>query len=214
MQISVSGEQHVRVPPERADLNLAASLEGSDRAALTRRVSEAVAGLTDELTALREAGAIERFSVQPLRVFSWKANRIGQRVHVTADLAVTFVDFEELGRFTAEVGRRDGVRIGGVDWRLTDESADRLRDECIAGAVARATKRAEAMARAAGKDAVEIVEIADPGLLGEAAIAFGAPVAGAAFRARGAAAPDDSGFEVIPEDIEIGALLNLRFVTG
>lgn len=214
MQISVSGEQHVRVPPERADLNLAASLEGSDRAALTRRVSEAVAGLTDELTALREAGAIERFSVQPLRVFSWKANRIGQRVHVTADLAVTFVDFEELGRFTAEVGRRDGVRLGGVSWRLTDETADRLRDECIAGAVARATKRAEAMARAAGKDAVEIVEIADPGLLGDAAVAMPVAYAAAAFKPRGAAVPEDEGFEVIPEDIEIGALLNLRFVTG
>lgn len=214
MQISVQGEQRVRVAPERAKLSLAVSQEGADRATVIADATAAANLIGRELEALKASGAVERYSVAPLRTYAWKKGpHSPERVTASVDVTARFADFEVLGTYTAEAAARVGVRLGWVNWELTDATADRLRDECIAGAVARARQRAEAMARAAGAGEITIVEVADPGMLGapESRQMFDGGPRLLAASARGAAAPEP--VAVVPQEIEIGALLQLRFVT-
>lgn len=214
MQISVSGEQRVRVAPERAEVSLRVTQEGADRAQVIAEVTAFANKIGRELDELKAGGVVETFSVQPLQTYAWKPRRgSAERVTATVELQATFTDFEVVGRWTAETGGATGVQLGWVRWTLTDATADRLRDECIAGAVARATQRAEAMARAAGAGAIEISEIADPGLLGagDSMTTFDAPVMAMMSRSGKAAEPE--AVAIVPEEIEIGAQLQLRFVT-
>ena len=69
------------------------------------------------------------------------------------------------------------------------------------------------MARAAGAGAIEITEVADPGMLGmpEPRQLFDGGPRMMAMAARGAAEPEP--VAVVPQEIEIGAQLQLRFVT-
>lgn len=212
MQISVQGEQRVRVAPERAELSLSASQEGTDRARVIADVTAAANEIGRDLEALKTAGAVERYSVQAMRTYAWKKGpNSPERVTASVEISARFSDFEALGRYTADAAARVGVRLGWVNWVLTDATADRLRDECIAGAVARARQRAEAMARAAGAGEIAITEVADPGMLGvpEARMMFDGGLRTMAMAAKGAPEP----VAVVPEEIEIGALLQLRFVS-
>jgi uncharacterized protein len=212
MQISVQGVQQVRVAPERAELSLAASLEGTDREKVIADVTAAANEIGRELEAFKAVGAVERYSVQPLRTSAWKkGSNSPERVTASVEINARFSDFEALGRYTAEAAARTGVRLGWVNWVLTDATADRLRDECIAGAVARARQRAEAMARAAGAGAIEITEVADLGMLGvpEARMIFDGGMRSMAMAAKAAPEP----VAVVPQEVEIGAMLQLRFVT-
>lgn len=218
MQISVSGEQHVKAAPERAELALSVTSEGPDRAALLAEVTAAANQIHQEMSALHDGGSVERFSMQPLRTYSWRRNRsAAERVTASVDLTASFSDFEALGRYTADLGARNLVRLGWVNWTLTDATADRLRDECIAGAVLRARHRAKAMARAAGAGPIEIVEIADPGLMGssEAKVMFSdrRTMSGMARQAM-IDRPEPEVVQVVPQEIEIGAQLQLRFTTS
>lgn len=215
MKISVQGEQRVKVAPERAELYLAASGEHTDRAKVIADVTATANQLGRELEELKQAGAVERYTVQPLRTWAVRKGRSRvEQITATVELTADFADFEALGRFTSDVSGRDGVRLAWVRWRLTDATADRLRDECIAGAVERARQRAEAMARAAGAGTIEIVEIADPGLLGnpEPQVPLARPM-----MARGAMASpmadESESVQIVPQEIEIGAQLQLRFDT-
>lgn len=217
MQISVQGDQRVRVAPERAELFLNVTEEGTDRSKVIAAVTAAANRVAGELAEATTAGTVESHVVEPLRIHAWRKNRTSaERVTATVGVRATFVDFEALGRSTADLAGRPGVQLGWVRWFLTDATADRLRDECIAGAVDRARSRAEAMARAAGAGEIEIVEIADPGLLGtaDAQTMFGGREKLFAARAMGMsaeAAPEP--VEIRPEDIEVAAQLQLRFVT-
>lgn len=217
MQISVSGEQRTSVAPERAELSITVSEEGTDRPAVVAKATAAANLLAGDLSALKESGAVERFSVEPLRTYAWRPKRTLERFTASVELSACFADFEALGRFAADAGERPGVGLGWVNWTLTDATADRLRDECIDGAVARARQRAEAMARAAGAGAIEIVEIADPGLLGDVGSMqdlAAAPMM-ASMKRRGARMADEGAeaVQIVPQDIEIGAQLQLRFTT-
>ncbi len=217
MQISVQGEQRVRVAPERAELHLSVTKQGTDRARIVADVTENANRLAGELDALKASGAVEKFAVEPLRTYAWKKNPASaERITATVDARVTFADFEALGRFSAELGNRAGIQLGWVGWSLTDATADRLRDECIAGAVGRARERAASMARAAGAGDLEIVEIADPGMLSsaEARTMLGGGRDMIAMSARGMKMDEPDAVEIRPEEIEVGAQLQVRFVTA
>lgn len=212
MQISVRGEKSVRVAPERAEVHATVTFEGVDRARVVADTAAAANRLASDLEGLKASGAVERFSVQPLRSHAWRPERGAERVSASVEVAALFADFEALGRLTSDLGAREGVQLGWVSWQLTDATADRLRDECIQGAVDRARHRAEAMARAAGAKELEIVEIADPGLLGsgEVRMEYAAPAMAMGRQSKGGAA---DAVQAVPEEIEVGAQLQLRFAT-
>lgn len=216
MRISVQGEQRVRVVPERAELHLSITLQGTARERVIADVTSIANQVGGELVALQASGAVERSAVEPLRTYASRKNPASpERVTATVAARADFVDFEALGRYTAELAGRTGIQLGWVRWSLTDATADRLRDECIEGAVHRARARAEAMARAAGASAIEISEIADPGLLGggESQTMLGGGREMVALASRGMAMDEAAAVEIRPEEIEVGAQLQVRFVT-
>jgi len=212
VQLSVQGEQRVKVAPERAELALAVSAEGSDRARIVAEVTAAANRLAAELQVLQDRGAAERYAVRPLQTYAFRPGRsAAQRFTATVDASVVFCDVEELGRYTSELATRPEVRLGHVRWFLTDATARRLQDECIEGAVRRARERAEAMARAAGAGALRIVEIADPGLLGAPEATVGLGAGPRMFAMAKAVREEAEPVAIVPEQIEVGALLQLRF---
>ena len=215
MQLSVQGEERVKVAPERAELNLAVSAEGADRARVVAEVTTAANRVAAELGELRDKGLVERFSVRPLQTYAFRPGRTAaQRFTATVDATAVFTDFEVLGSYTSELAVRPEARLGYVRWFLTDETARRLQDECLAGAVQRARTRAEAMARAAGAGAVEIVEIADPGLLGAAESTMGLGGAPRMFALAKGVRDEAEPVMIVPEQIEVGAALQLRFTAA
>lgn len=213
MQISVNGDQQVRVAPERAEVSLTVRSEGTDRAKVIAEATASANEIGRELEAFKASDAVERYTVQPLRTYAWKKNRTSaERFTASVSVVMTFTDFEELGRYTADLGGRPLVSLSWVNWLLTDATANRLRDECIAGAVERARQRAEAMAKAAEAGPIEIIEIADPGMLSmpSARMDFGGGMRGAYAMA---AKAEPEAVQIVPEEIEIGASLQLRFAT-
>lgn len=209
MLISVHGESHVEVAPERAVASLSVSVDDATRVRALERITATLAGFDERLGALRESGAVEKFRADAVRTWAGHEGRFGQeRVYATATIAAHFLDFEALGRFLTDAAARDGVALQGVTWCLTDATERARRDECIAGAVARATGRAQAMAHAAGAGEVRIVEIADPGLLGDAG---GGGMAGAPRFAMMKATLADDALGVEPEDVRVEVALQLRF---
>lgn len=211
MQISVMGEQRVRVAPERAVAHLTVTIEGNDRSTAVAEATAAANGIKAELDALKGSAAVETFAIEPLRTWSWRpSERAAERFSANVEVRATFADFDALGHYAADVAGRRGVQLGWVEWALTDATADRLRDECIAGAVKGARERAEAMARAAGAGAIEITEIADPGMLAGPEMRM-ASAAAKGYGGRGMDAAEP--VQIVPEELEIGAALQLRFST-
>lgn len=210
MQVTVQGSHRVEVPPERATLSLLVLAEAGTREKALAEVTTTANALGAELAAL--AGVVSQV-VSPVRVHAWRptdasGRRLPERVSAQVDLTGVFADLDELAAFTARAGARDGVQVGGVGWSITDATRDRLEAETIAAALAPAHTRALAIARAAGASDVEVIEVADPGLLG------GVDPRPEATAYRALASTGDfggGGVDVVPADVEVVETLHVRF---
>lgn len=175
MLISVRGISGVETPPELGVLSLDVSVEQRDRRAAFDGAHAASAGvvrIVERETAEAGEGNVSRLAVSPISVNSWRPHsetgELMPEVHTaTARISVAFREVERLSRVAAELGRADHVRLAGISWELTEETARTVRDDQTAAAVVEALRRAEVMARAAGAGPAAVVEIADPGLLAQ-----------------------------------------------
>lgn len=215
MRITVQGSHSTWVPPERARLSVSATSESGSREQAMTRASALANELATELKDLTGTG-VETVAVQPVRVHEWRPSdqngrRLAVRVQAQVELEAVFTDFDALAAWTARAGVRDGVRLGWVHWYLTDETAAEAEEGVIGRAIDRARRRALAMARADGAGDVEIEEISDPGLLGEAVADAGAPHGkGVRAMAMMESAPE---VDVTPADLEVTATVQVRFTT-
>ena len=213
MHITVQGTHSVRVDPERAELHLAAQVESGSRERALADVTRTANSLAETIAALE---GVERHSIDPVRVSSWRPSdqngrRLAERITARVSLVVEFTDFASLADFTTRVGAQAGVQLGGVAWSVTDATRERLEAEVMAEAVRQARVRATAMADADGGGDLEIVEMADPGLLGGP----GAFAAGGHPEMRAMAmgmASDGGSVEIVPEKVEVSASVHVRFL--
>lgn len=214
MKITVRGEHKLRRAPELAHLSVASTAESGSRSRAVADATRAAQRLADDLASL---AGVERYSVEPVRVnSSWPSDgqgrRLPERVVASVNLTADFTDFEQLAAFTARAGAMDAVRVGWVGWSLTDATGERLEEEALTAAIASARRRALAMARAEGADAVEVEEISDPGLLSDSgALADAGPLAFASPMAARSSAPEL--LEIVPQDVEVVAAVHVRFRT-
>ena len=96
---------------------------------------------------------------------------------------------------------------GCTEWNtLTEETRGRIEAEALTQAIGRARRRAVAMATVDGGQDVEIVEIADPGLLGGQVV--GAEPGVMRQFARSAEA---GSVHLLPEDVEVTEVVHVRF---
>lgn len=223
MEISVQARYHETVRPEIGRLHASVRAEASGQAEVLRQATEAVNALHAEFIRVRTAGGVTEIVVRPISTGSWRPVVKGRqqpplyRAHAT--LSADFTDFAALADVAARFGGTEGVQLNWVEWRLTEETRLALESRCLTRAVERARDRATVMAQAAGAGAVSFVQLADPGLLGDApsvrqSFESAAP-APMAMMARGAKLSDDqplAGIDLQPEDLSVEVVVEARLI--
>lgn len=154
MDIDVEGHAVRRVRPERAQVVVRIGLESVDQHAVAADGAALHLRLTDEATAFRASGAATWWSATPLRVLpfdKWMANHTpSQRMYrAAAEVTIRFSDFDMLADWLAGLLDVEGVTVGSVDWRLTEQThrnvlAD-VRREAVRDGIRRAADYASAL---------------------------------------------------------------------
>ncbi len=214
--IAVTGRADERVEPELGAVSLTVGTSGAGRESILRSVGEAHERLLAEVRELEASGALESWSAGQLRVWShrpWNAEgRQLPLVHqANADVEVVFRDLESLGSWVGAVSGAQHVSVGGIDWRLTEETRARVQEAAQRGAVADAVRKAGVYAEALGLGAPVPVELADHGMLSEQPV----PLMHQATMVRAMAA--DAGApatEFAPAKLVIEASVDARFTAG
>ncbi|MBK8446068.1 MAG: SIMPL domain-containing protein [Micropruina sp.] len=221
MEISVQASHDETVQPEIGRLHASARAEATDKADVLRKATQAVNTLHEQFKRLHESGTVAEIVVRPISTSSWRPIVKGKQqpplFRASAQVWADFTDFAALADVAAQFGGVEGVQLDWVEWRLTDETRQRLETLCLARAVDKARDRATVMAQAAGAGEVSFAQLSDPGLLGEPpsvrrafAAAEAAPMA--MMGRAGAKMADDvlSGIELQPEDLTVSVVVQAR----
>lgn len=217
MQITVRGRASRSLAPQQAVLTLSVGAESSS----AREAIDAAGALLRELTAALDdleaarPRVLLRRAVLPLGTRSWTEwspdGEPGPRRHAaSATVRLWMADIPALSRVVEEWGGREGIEIEGAQWQLAESVERTVSAEVLADAVADAHDRAHQIARASGREASEVLEIADAGLLA------GGTDAPALIQARAMSASPSGGsqmgpLELSPEEIEVAVEVHARF---
>jgi hypothetical protein len=216
-EITVRGTFVVFEPPERGTVHATVAYEGPEMEPVYGRVARDLDTLKTSIGPLQDPdnGPVTWWSTAALRTWTNRPwNQDGKQLplvhHASVGVQVKFSDFAELSRWvTQRITAIEGFRVSNVEWTLTGkrraELQARVRTEAVRDAVDKARQYATAL------DLVDVrpVGIADAGMLG----ADLRPAAeGRAAYARAAAVSGGPDVELAPEDIEISAAVDARFV--
>ena len=168
--IAVRGTAEERIDPELGAVSLSIGVSEPKRDVALARTTEAHEGLIAAVRELEASGALDTWSAGQLRVWSHRPwTNEGKQlplVHQTsAEVEVVFTDLERLGEWVSRVTTGDTVSMGGIEWRLTDDTRRRVQESAQRGAVADAVAKARVYAAALGLGVPTPVELADTGLL-------------------------------------------------
>ena len=207
--ISVKGSAEHRAAPELAAAMLSVGASGSDRADVAARTSAAHARLLDEIRQLEASGALETWSADQVRAWShrpWNADgELLPLVHqASADVEVVFRDLARAGEWLGDAAAIEELTIGGVAWRLTDETHALARESAQRAAVAEAVAKAGVYSSALGLGAPVVVELADHEPQSAAPTAR--------LMAIGAGRDGGGATELAPRDLVIAVSVDARFI--
>jgi uncharacterized protein YggE len=216
--ITVQGSASTKHAPEQATVSITVAHDGPERDAVFAATTTVVETITTALNGLYAASgpvvdwSSERVSVWSDRPWNNEGVQLPLVYHATVGIRATFNDFYALARWVETVAITNGVVVGSIDWELRDATRDALLATVRTHAVQDATAKALVYARAAGLASVTARAIADPGMLGSpdtapASLGPGAP------RMFAAKATSDSGaLAFTPQELEISAQVDARFV--
>lgn len=219
MEISVQASHDETVQPEIGRLHASARVEATDKTDVLRKATQAVQTLHEQFKRLHDNGTVADIVVRPISTSSWRPIVKGRQqaplFRASAQLRADFTDFAALADVAAQFGGVEDVQLDWVEWRLTDETRQRLETLCLTRAVEKARDRATVMAQSAGAGEVSFVQLSDPGLLGEPPSirqAFAADAAPMAMMRGAAKLADDalSGIELQPEDLTVSVVVQAR----
>lgn len=217
MQITVAGRSEFALPPQRGTAHVSVNAQDTDPAKATRRVQTTVARIDEEVRRLAAGpdASVTWFSVAPITTSSWQnTNQQGKpmprQYSASARIKVKFADFTALADAVNRWGADECINVSHVEWTLTEATKAQIEAKALADAVADARGRATAIAAACGFTGVSVVEVADPGLLGDGPSLEGGPTPAAAML-RGKAQADST--ELTPEDVRGSAQVHARFVS-
>lgn len=220
-EITVRGSFSAFQPPERGTVHATIAYEGPEMGPVYDRVARDLAAVHDSITRLQavDPALVTWWSAEQLRTWSNRPwNSDGKRLplvhHASVGLQVKFRDFGALsqwvGRHIAGIG---GFRVARVNWALTEARREALAADARTRAVRDAAARAQQYADALDLGAVRPVAIADAGMLGAQLHPDGGH-GGTFLRAAAAPAGGAPDVELVPEDIEVAATVDARFVTS
>jgi uncharacterized protein len=216
-EITVRGSFSAFQAPERATVHATISFEGAAMEPVYDRVARDLEAVKASVTPLRtgDHGPVTWWSAEQLRTWSTRPwNQDGIQLppvhHASVGIDVKFRDFAALSRWVGQhVASTDGFRVDRVEWALTSKRRTELQRQVRTRAVEDAVIRAQQYADALGLGTIRPIAIADAGMLGSNLH----PESGGVALMRSVAAqgggPD---VELVPEDIEVSAAVDARFV--
>ena len=212
--LTVRGEAVLEVDPEIARVGVTIAARDSDRTKALRLLNERARGIDDIVRSFGDA--IDKVETAAVHVSpQLKSRRPQEKISgyvATVHDTLTVVDFSRLGELIAVIADQDLIEVAGPWWALRPDSAihRRARIEATHDAVRRARDYAEAV----GSDLVDLVELADAGLISEMRGPAEPVVMAAAMgplRSRQAAAPEEFTFDIAPVKQVVRASVEARF---
>ncbi|MBB5633922.1 hypothetical protein BKA04_002145 [Cryobacterium mesophilum] len=221
--ITVQGQHSAFHPAERATVHIAIHFDGPSREPVFAAVNAAAEDVRGRVTALHDGkkGPVTWWSSDSVQVWGDRPwNQEGKQLpvvfHARIGFSAKFSDFDALARFLEDLAARDGVTIGSIEWALTEARKTSVTTEVRSRAVRDAVDKATVYAQSIGLGSVRAVAIADPGMLGDQVGASGGGMQFAsssrAFKAMDAGGSPELSLK--PEDIEIAAVVDARFVAS
>ena len=216
-EITVRGSFSAFERPERGTVHATIAYEGPVMEPVYGRVARDLDAVKASIAPMddKDNGAVTWWSADQLRTWSNRPwHKDGKQLplihHASVGLEVKFRDFSALSRWVGEhVANTEGFRVAHVEWALTAKRREALEKEVRTRAVRDAVTRAQAYADALGLGQVRPVAIADAGMLGTRTES--GPSAAYMRAAAVGGAPD---VELVPEQIEVSAEVDARFVVG
>lgn len=220
-EITVRGSYSAFQPPERATARVTLGFEGPEMQPVYDRVTRDLESVKASIVEIHDPanGPVTWWSTQHVRTWANRPwNQDGRQLplvhHASVGVQVKFRDFAVLTRWVGgHVERTQGFSLDGVEWALTEQLRHQLARDVRARAVQDAAERAQEYADALELGPVRPVALADAGMLSSGLH----PMAASAETAfmRGSAAHDsDAELALSPEDIEVAAVVDGRFVAG
>jgi hypothetical protein len=217
-EITVRGSFTAFQAPERATVHATIAYEGPVMEPVYDLVARDLEAVKTTVTPLRtgDHGPVTWWSAEQLRTWStrpWNKDGIQMPLvhHASVGIEVKFRDFAALSRWVGEhVANTNGFRVSRVEWALTSKRRTELQRQVRTRAVEDAVIRAQQYADALGLVRIRPVAIADAGMLGANLDPQGGTGIGLM---RAAAMPGGApDVELLPEDIEVSAAVDARFV--
>ena len=216
-EITVRGSFSAFERPERGTVHATIAYEGPVMEPVYGRVARDLDAVKASIAPMddKDNGAVTWWSADQLRTWSNRPwHKDGKQLplihHASVGLEVKFRDFSALSRWVGEhVANTEGFRVAHVEWALTAKRREALEKEVRTRAVRDAVTRAQAYADALGLGQIRPVAIADAGMLGTRTES--GPAAAYMRAAAVGGAPD---VELVPEQIEVSAEVDARFVVG
>lgn len=216
--VSVRGEALVEVGPETAQVNVAVGARDKHKEDTLRRLDERSSAVLALVASFGEA--VERVETASVRIGpEFKDGKPNERIlgySAVIRHTLTVVDFDRLGDLVARLAELELVDVAGPWWALRRDSP--VYREARRTAAREAVARARDYAEALGSRVVGLVELADTGLLSEAAGNDGwhtgpAPAAAAPMRmAAAAATPQPVTLDLEPVRQVVRASVEGRFL--
>ncbi len=218
-EITVRGSFTAFHRPERGTVHATIGYEASEMQSAYDRLANDLEAVKESVERLKNGtdAAVTWWSAAQLRTWSARPwNKDGVQLplvhHAAVKVEVKFRDFAALSRWVGEhVERTEGLSISRVQWGLTAKRREKLFGEARTRAVHDAVTRAQQYATALGLGKVGPIAIADAGMLGASLHPEGGHTA-AYLRGGVGASGDGPDVELVPEDIEVAATVDARFV--
>lgn len=215
--ITVQGRFSAFYPAERATVEVAVHHEGSKRQPVFAATAAASDVVRASIAALHDAaaGPVTWWASESVQVWNEKpwsndGKQLPPVFHARVGFTVKFSDFAALSRWIEEVSAIDSATIGSIGWALTEARTTGVTAEVRSRAVKDAVAKASVYAQSIGLGSVTAVALADPGMLGDQVRGGGTPEA-SFMRAKSVGGGEPS-LSLKPEDIEVSAVVDARFV--
>jgi uncharacterized protein YggE len=217
IEVTVRGVFSAFQSPERATVTLNVGHQGASKSEVYAATVASANRVATAIQALADApdGPVTWWSSERLRTWSQKPwNKDGKQLplvhHAATSAQAKFRDFAALGAFLDDAVPLPGVSVEGISWTLTVAREQQLVAQARAQAVQDAAAKAAHYAAALGLHSVFPVAVADVGMLGGARFEGGSAM-GVAY-ARGSAGGAAEPLRLQPQDIEVSAQVDARFL--
>lgn len=219
-EFTVRGSHVAFQRPERGTAKVTLGFEGPAMQPVYERVVGDLEAVKQSVQALHDPvhGAVTWWSTTHVRTWANRPwNQEGKQLplvhHASVGVEVKFRDFARLADWVGHhVGTTGGFRLDGVVWALTESNRRDLERTVRTRAVQAAARRAQEYADALGLGTVRPVAVADAGMLGDGLDPSGGLSAAFTRMAGAEVAGGGAELELSPEDIEVSALVDARFV--